>query len=509
MWKKKQIEKLINRIEKIRDFMRIAGKSFLAQNKIQNHYRDSAVNFIHYLALRTFDLQKIHRDLLQLGVSSFRCTEGFTLANIERVLDVLYLMTGKSGRKQSRKSAALSDPHEWVYKNSTRLFGESEKNKAGRIMVTMPDDAAENSGLIEKLLIGGMNIARVNTAQGDTGIWKEIIKNIKRATDKTGRRCSIYMDLTGPRLRTGKVKKQMIRKKDKEKKVDYILLKKKDTLLLYKKSIVGENAIYDKNNLLLEPAKLSVTLPEIFRDIKKGHVIWFDDGKIGGRVKKIRKEYIIVEIFHAAVKGSKLRSGKGLNLPDTHLSLPSLTSSDLKILPFLTAHADLLGYSFIRKPEDIRRLQKELKRLGREDIGLVLKIENKEAFNALPDLILQGMKSPAIGVMIARGDLAVEVGWQRIAEVQEQILLWCEAAHIPVIWATQVLEKLAKKGIPTRAEMTDVAMSSRAQCVMLNKGPYIVEAARTLESILRRMNHHSGKEKNMLRKLKIARQFFK
>jgi pyruvate kinase len=107
--------------------------------------------------------------------------------------------------------------------------------------------------------------------------------------------------------------------------------------------------------------------------------------------------------------------------------------------------------------------------------------------------------------MIARGDLAVECGFERLAEVQEEILWICEAAHTPVIWATQVLESLAKTGMPSRAEVTDAAMSERAECVMLNKGPFIRDALATLDDILRRMEAHQTKKRAMLRPLEVAK----
>jgi pyruvate kinase len=115
------------------------------------------------------------------------------------------------------------------------------------------------------------------------------------------------------------------------------------------------------------------------------------------------------------------------------------------------------------------------------------------------------MKHPKIGVMIARGDLAVEVGFERISEVQNEILWICEAAHIPVIWATQVLENLAKTGMPTRAEISDASLGAQTECVMLNKGPYINQAISTLENILIRMESHGYKRKHALRPLRIAK----
>jgi pyruvate kinase len=120
----------------------------------------------------------------------------------------------------------------------------------------------------------------------------------------------------------------------------------------------------------------------------------------------------------------------------------------------------------------------------------------------LPDLLLAAMRGHAVGVMIARGDLAVECGYERMAEIQEEILWVCEAAHMPVVWATQVLESLAKKGLPSRAEITDAAMGERAECVMLNKGPYLCDAVEALDDILQRMQDHQVKKSATLRRLK-------
>jgi pyruvate kinase len=134
----------------------------------------------------------------------------------------------------------------------------------------------------------------------------------------------------------------------------------------------------------------------------------------------------------------------------------------------------------------------------------VLKIETQQAFGRLPSLLLTAMRHPPVAVMVARGDLGVEVGFERLSEVQEEILWLCEAAHIPVIWATQVLESLAKGGMPSRAEVTDAAMGSRAECVMLNKGPYIRQTLDFLCDVLNRMESHQEKKSSMLRKLSIS-----
>jgi pyruvate kinase len=149
-------------------------------------------------------------------------------------------------------------------------------------------------------------------------------------------------------------------------------------------------------------------------------------------------------------------------------------------------------------------LSRELTSLGATDLATVIKVETRQAFEQLPELLLTAVGRWPVGVMIARGDLAIEIGYERLAEVQEEILWISEAAHAPVIWATAVLETLAKKGIPSRAEITDAAMSQRAECVMLNKGPHVLDAIRVLDDILRRMDAHQRKKTAFLRPLRIS-----
>jgi pyruvate kinase len=167
----------------------------------------------------------------------------------------------------------------------------------------------------------------------------------------------------------------------------------------------------------------------------------------------------------------------------------------------------MVGLSFTNNAEDVRTLRQRLTELGREDIGVVLKIETQRAFANLPTILLEGLRFPACGVMIARGDLAVECGFERLSELQEEILWVCESAHVPVIWATQVLEGLTKRGHATRAEITDAAMAQAAEAVMLNKGPYLVEAVEMLDDILQRMQGHHRKRHSLMRKLRMASEF--
>ncbi|MBP9892016.1 MAG: pyruvate kinase [Planctomycetes bacterium] len=251
-------------------------------------------------------------------------------------------------------------------------------------------------------------------------------------------------------------------------------------------------------------AVVPCTLPEVIAQVKMGEPIWFDDGKIGGVVICADATELLIEVTQAKESGSKLAADKGINIPKSNLRLDALTAKDKEDLAFVAKHADLVGLSFANRPEDVLALQEALAAHEGQSPSIVLKIETQRGFANLAPILLAAMRSYPVAVMIARGDLAVECGFERLAEVQEEILWICEAAHVPVIWATQVLETLAKKGAPTRAEITDAAMAERAECVMLNKGPHVVKAVRTLDDILRRMQGHQAKKSAMLRELSIA-----
>jgi len=215
-------------------------------------------------------------------------------------------------------------------------------------------------------------------------------------------------------------------------------------------------------------------------------------------------EGFLITVTHAKPKGEKLREDRSINLPETTLSLPALGEKDLADLKSIAPWADAVEMSFVQREEDILNLHKALDDLGKEKLGVVLKIEKERAFDALPRLILTAMRKRNCGVMIARGDLAVEAGFERMAEIQEEILWIAEAAHVPTIWATQVLENLAKEGMLSRPEVTDAAMSARAEAVMLNKGRFIVEAIKTLDDILGRMKEHQSKKRSLYRALKVS-----
>ncbi|CAH8295339.1 unnamed protein product [Eruca vesicaria subsp. sativa] len=265
-------------------------------------------------------------------------------------------------------------------------------------------------------------------------------------------------------------------------KESFVRLRVGDLLVITREGSFAEHSV-------TVPGAHRLTCPSgyLFDSVKPGETIGFDDGKIWGTIKGTSSSEVIVSITHAGPKGTKLGSEKSINIPQSDIRFKGLTSKDIKDLEYVASHADMVGVSFIRDVQDITVLRQELKKrkLGDEKLGVVLKIETESGFENLPLILLEAMKClNPLGVMIARGDLAVECGWERLANIQEEIMAICKVARVPVILATQVLETLVKSGVPSRAEITDAANGRRASCVMLNKGKHIVEAVSMLDTIL-------------------------
>jgi len=280
-----------------------------------------------------------------------------------------------------------------------------------------------------------------------------------------------------------------------------IRLFKNDLLLLTENDIIGKPAEYDENKNLIQPAQIGCTLSSFSSRLTIGQPVWIDDGKLGAVVEALTEQGALLRVSQVRSSGVCIQSDKGINFPDTQLGLPPLSEKDLEDLDFACTHGDLIGFSFVETLADMDVLMAELAKRNATDLPIIAKIETNLAVKNLPEIILGTIGRHSLGIMIARGDLAVELGSARLAEIQEELLWLCEAAHVPVIWATQVLESIAKKGVRSRPEFTDAATAVRAECVMLNKGPYILDAIEALVNVMIRMQEHQRKKFSRLRAL--------
>ena len=449
------------------------------------HYQKSASNLLDYKTFRTFDVRALQEKLKTLGLTRLANAEGNILGSLLNLREVIRRLGGERSMDEENGGLSIGEGNKLLKNNTQKLFSANGERRRVRIMVTQPSEAAHDYQMVLQMVQNGMDCARINCAHDTPENWLAMIKNLRQAESELGRSCKVFMDIGGPKPRLEKV----------------LLSKNKQRIHQEDKLLLSEKAPLHADKKIF---KANCTIPEILPQLKLNNQVWIDDGKIGGKVKSILPEGVLLEITHARSKGEKLRPDKGINFPDTLLNLNPLTSKDQKDLDFIVTHADIIGYSFVQEATDIELLQLELQaRLGANSCqpAIVAKIETAEAVKNLPELIVRAAGKQPFGVMIARGDLAVEIGYQRLAEIQEEILWLCQAAHVPVIWATQVLENLVKKRTPSRAEMTDAAMAERAECVMLNKGAYITEALTILDDVLNRMEAHQSKKTPQLRAL--------
>jgi pyruvate kinase len=483
-------QNLLDSLQRIRYLVVQEGETIFNQwrSLIEREvFTHSAENLAHYLALRRHDLRAIQAALMPWGLSSLGRIEARVLPNLDAVIATLGAICGQDTALLPHRPR-IEDFFEGdglLQSQTEEVFGPSSEQRRVRIMVTMPTEAAENYELVRDLLQRGMNCIRINCAHDTSVQWQGMIENLCQAESETGRTCRIFMDLGGPKVRLQKVLAPGSHRR----------LHQGDTLILSLTPPQSSHPDYFQG---------SCPVPEIFEQVKVGATVWVDDGKIGAIVESILPQKLMLRVTHARPKGEPLRPDKGINFPDSVLNLNPLTEKDRQDLDFVAHYADIIGYSFVQRATDIELLQLELQaRLHNHwrNKAIVAKIETLGGIKNLPELIVHAAGKQPFGVMIARGDLAVEIGYQRLAEMQEEILWLCQAAHVPVIWATQVLENLVKKSIPSRAEITDAAMAERAECVMLNKGEFILEAVTILDDVLARMQSHQSKKSPQLRAL--------
>ncbi len=445
----------------------------------------AAKNMIHYLTLRNQDVRELQDSLHVHGLSSLASSESHIHRQVQSILQRL----GKSYTARELDTCTYEYNLKQISEKSKTLFGEKNDALAPYIMVTFDVSFADNYALIKNLLQNGMNVARINCAHDNETIWSRMIHHLRRACKYTGLQCKIYMDLAGPKIRTKLINKG----KDSGK------VKVKEGELIW---LADDVSGFKNDEIVISPNE-----PGIISMLRKGERVYVDDGIIKGVVEAIKKNKVAMRIVRISSSKQQIKSGKGINFPDSEIVISPLTEFDKSCLPFICGHADMVGYSFVRFPADVETLQQTIKKLSLHPPHIVIKIETPEAVKNLPDLLLAGMKQNVFGVMIARGDLAVEIGFERLGEIQEEILWICESAHVPVIWATQVLETLNKSGIATRSEITDASHAAMAECVMINKGDHTIEVIETLKDILHRTGGHHIKKRFTFRSLSIAEAF--
>jgi pyruvate kinase len=328
-------------------------------------------------------------------------------------------------------------------------------SKRTKIIATI-GPASSSPTIIARLIRAGMDAARLNFSHGERRDHTWRIQLIRNEAEKAGKQIAIIQDLQGPKLRVGVMQN------------DAVPLKRGDLLTLTTKKVIGTADM------------VSVTYPRLTKDLKTGDVVLLDDGRLELRVTRKDAHCLTCRVVHGGV----LKSHKGVNLPGARLSLPSLSRKDKDDLRFgVKQKVDYIALSFVRTAQDILLTRKFVHSLG-ANIPIIAKIEKPEAIQNLDEIICA-----ADGIMVARGDLGVEMSPEQVPLLQKKIIEACHWAEKPVITATQMLESMIENPLPTRAETSDVANAilDGTDCVMLSgetaMGKYPVPAVSTMARI--------------------------
>ena len=330
--------------------------------------------------------------------------------------------------------------------------------KKTKIVATL-GPASSDRDTIKQMMVAGVNVFRINFSHADFDAAKERIQLIRDLNKELGYNVGILADLQGPKLRVGKMK-------------DGVVVETGDRIVFTTEKIEEGTADHVYMNYQSFP-----------KDVKAGERILLDDGKLIFEVESTDGQS---EVIASVVQGGPLKSNKGVNLPNTEVSLPALTEKDVKDAVFaIEQEVDWIALSFVRHKEDLLDLKKLIKKHGSYDIPIISKIEKPQALDNIDEII-----DHSNGLMVARGDLGVEVPAERVPLIQKNLVLKAKSARIPVIIATQMMESMIDGLTPSRAEVNDVANSvmDGADAVMLSGetsvGKHPVEVIQTMRKIV-------------------------
>ena len=335
--------------------------------------------------------------------------------------------------------------------------------KKTKIVATL-GPASSDRDTIKQMMVAGVNVFRINFSHADFDAAKERIQLIRDLNKELGYNVGILADLQGPKLRLGKMK-------------DGVVVETGDRIVFTTEKIEEGTADHVYMNYQSFP-----------KDVKAGERILLDDGKLIFEVESTDGQ---LEVIASVVQGGPLKSNKGVNLPNTEVSLPALTEKDVKDAIFaIEQEVDWIALSFVRHKEDLLDLKKLIKKHGSYDIPIISKIEKPQALDNIDEII-----DYSSGLMVARGDLGVEVPAEQVPLIQKNLVLKAKSARIPVIIATQMMESMIDGLTPSRAEVNDVANSviDGADAVMLSGetsvGKYPVEVIQTMRKIVISVEH--------------------
>ena len=444
----------------------------------------SATNLVQYAEMRSALPAGLQADLVRLGLSSLSRREAHVEPTLRAVHAALVAMNGGDWNDES-PATAMDAGVAALERHADELLGPAHP-KGTRIMVSLPPAMADDPSVADRLIEAGMDVARINAAHGNPEQWRANAAALRAAAARADRTIRLCVDLAGPKVRTGTCSNGPIE------------IRPGDRLHLHADDASSTGSRREPDGSLAAPHRIAITPPELLGALKAGHRVLIDDGNIRGRCVAASGAGADVLIERVRSGAWPLKDRKGVNVPDSDVPIPSLTAADLATLDAVAGMADMVALSFVRSPRDILDLHRALDARGLTGMAVVAKVETPQACRDLPAILLALMRRPACGVMLARGDLGVEIGFENLPLAQDEVLALCEAAHMPVIWATQVLESMTEHGFPTRGEVTDAADSARADAVMLGIGPCLLDTTAFVHDLLTRIQRIRARSRALL-----------
>ena len=577
----KHLTKLLNELTALRSKIVVPDEN--------GELSESIINLREYLNLRKHDLSALQDELTKAGLSSLGRSQSHIGSTLDALINILSMALGQ--KHELPVSRIGYEKAHGILKKNSEIFSKSTKKT--KIMMTVPSSFREDTEWFKDLSDEGVSLFRINTAHDTPDDWREMARMIDSERTRNHKDIKIYVDLSGPKIRTTDINTAEAAETIGSKKhnrefylipkwnidlarsytkpalyVDTDFLRNINgsssfeisdrdgvmhTVYFFKKNrhghkfysdvkfivtphsilrhvqngVVSEtpllflseenngSRVFFGNKVVISPSNVSIpaakkmkgnydarigcTLENVADRVKPGDKVFIDDGKVELQIDTIHEGSLVCTVLTRKPSGVVIKPEKGINFPGTAIAVCALDEHDKKILPDIAEYADIIGISFTQSVDDVHAVTAALEALGKNGkIGIVAKIETQKGVENLPQILEALIGYGKSGVMIARGDLAIEIGYENLAFMQEEILDLCAAAHMPVILATQVLENKMKTNIPSRAEITDAAFAHKAECVMLNKGEYARETIKILNAIFTQMDLVFRKNKLLL-----------
>ncbi|WP_339114282.1 pyruvate kinase [Thioclava sp. GXIMD2076] len=432
----------------------------------------SARNLADYLSLAPGELAPFEAPFASFGISSLNRAEPHLRASIDAVLASLALISGQAVADYPPVEVFAAGPARLAARRG-QMFGARRHAPHARIMaslgincITTPPEGGEPrtaESYLRHLIGAGADALRIDLSSGGPEDWSGLAQMAREVAQDLGRRVPVQIDIAGPHCRVARMIGGHGR------------LRIGDRFEVVEKLVKGD------------VPRITLSQPAHWKALTEGCVIRINGGKLQGEVVRSGPDRVRVEVTATPPRGARLKPGMPVSLAGAEPELPPLGPEDLPALEVALRHADNLSVS-LQTPKAVQAFFAELERLQPEGPWpvIILRIETAQAWHNLPDLIVATGGRCGVGVMISRPELALELGYARLSEVQDTIFWLCRAAEVPVLWAPGLMERLVQEGRQSRAEWNEAALSHPADCVMLEHGPHTIRAIGEMSEVLLR-----------------------